>query len=320
MRSLNIIVALNHEVSRGIANSISSNYLKMLAFDKSICLPQVELTETVGLERGHFEIILTRSEYQQFIEKYTNTGKFENWLNLVFEKNTSALISLRSSFLEQSSKNDLILIKQALQKQKYSKIKFIIILDDLKDLLMRRFLSARYQIESKFSNKNLNCFYENRFKKQILQSVGCIERIIDLFGIENVNFMYKTEHTNPKFDQCFSEKFSKLCNIQFPVFDSVKIGEYDLNSIFFNYLNKSIEDKEVDIRKEILELKKLSIKYNLQTKNSINELNPIHLKEIKKMENKLFLISKINSPKKILSIEHNRLKSEIEYIENNSLL
>jgi hypothetical protein len=320
VKNLNIIVSLNHEVSRRVTNSILKSPLKIRGSDEDIYVPQAELTQKVGLNNSHLEIILTEKEYDKLIARYVNIGSFEDWLNLIFKRDMHSLVSLRSSFLEESSNNNLAKIKNTLQKEKKINVIFTIIIDDLEDLLIRRFLSARYQIESKFSNRNLNSFYESKFRIQMIKSIQCMKDIVSLFGMSHVNFIHKSQYTNSKCDKYFSRKLSNLCNTEPSVFNSVKIGEYDMNSIFFNYLKQVIENKNMSIREEISEIKKVLAKYNLQTENPLDQLNEEHLKEIRSNANEMLLISKINSPKKILSIGHENCKTEIEYIENSALL
>jgi len=322
-KEINIIVVLDHNYFYKISHNIINNSIVNNTSVSGICLPQESLVKEFGLPMSLFGTILTKYEYDRFIKNKNNQVEFKDFLELLIK--TSELnkktIVVRSSFLEMSTINDLKNIKLLFNTKHGFDIKFTIVLDDLIDLLIGRFLSSMYQISSEFRNSDINSFYKNMFKPAIEKYINRTKQILEIFGENNLNFIYQDKRALKKAEKDSEFELSKLIGIEERMLKFEKKEEHEINSLFIDYLRCSLLDKKVDIREEITNIRDLSKKYKIHNRSGFKNLNLPNLEEINKLSLEMQSISKIPIIKKILIIKNEicALTRAIRYIKCESL-
>ena len=322
-KEINVIVVLDHKYFHKISHSIINDSIVNDTSKRDTCLPQQNLVKESGLPMPLFGTILTRYEYDRFIKNKNNEIEFEDFLELLIQSSelNKKTIVVRSSFLEMSTINDLKNLKLLFNTKHGFDIKFTIVLDDLIDLLICRFLSSMYQIPSQFRHSDVNSFYKNIFKPSIEKCTNRIKQILEIFGENNLNFIYQDKRALKKAEKDSEFELSKLIGINESMLKFETKEEHEINLLFIDYLRCSALDKKVDIREEIRNIKDLSKKYKIHDKPSFKNLDLSNLEEINKLSLEMQSISKMPIIKKILVIKNEicALTRAIRYIKCESL-
>ena len=309
-KQIHLIISLNHELTHKVASSVINSYNT-----SKFHMPQADLIKEIGLDMSHFGVILTRMFYERSVKRNffreNKAPKFETFLKIICEKNQNEkLFFLRSCFLEKNKKNDLITIKRIFNEDLGYDIKFTIILDDLINLLNTRFLSRLYQIPSNFRFSQIQSFYRHMFANEIKKSIECMANIVDIFGEENIKFIYLDQVTKTE-----NIAFDAIKQIGLSESKIVERNESEINPIFIKYLNCCVSENQLNIHKEIHQLQQVCKKYKLEKKSQLNDLSLDIMIEIENFYQKIESISKVKNVEKISIIKDNQcsLKTFAKY-------
>jgi|LauGreDrversion4_2_1035121.scaffolds.fasta_scaffold00402_29 hypothetical protein len=290
--------------------------------------PQVEFLNLFNFHSPLLGIFLSKEEYEAYIKPSLSFGDlrnqekteidFESFLQLLLNKEGDKKnFLLRSSFLERMKEENALLIKEIFNICGFN-IKIKIIIENTLELLIKDFSSLFYQIPTGFRFSKIESFFQSLFKNKILNSINGINILLDVFGNDNVSFIYNEEipHKN---------NFHKLCESLGlnPPAENTSLIFNEINPLFMDYMKSKLnsgQDKYIDIRKEAKVIKKITDRYNLKNFNPIKNLSSESIDTLFELNQKLinFLSDQELPIKKnfLIKSETCNLRHSIPYIDN----
>ena len=259
-------------------------------------------------------VFFSKDKYNKHIQPLIKLGNvkegessevdFESFVYSLLKRNGDKKnILLTSCFLENLNRKDASIIKEIFESSGFT-FKFTLIIENLLSLLMKDFMNSFYQIPLNFRFTKAEAFFQNFFKTKIKNFINGAEILTEVFGKENISFLYYEKALEKDFFNLLCEKIG----INFPIGNIFQPTSDQINPLFMDYLKSKInseQNENINLKKEIFLIKEVSDKYKLKATPTLKDLSPESIDILEALNEKIdsLISSEEKSVTKFLSIK-----------------